>query len=525
MRVAFPPRGATPTGFVYGWPQAIAVLGAALLALGFVGAADIAQILEIWLVRSAYRHCPLVFLMSLYLIWQMRSDLGRATPRPFLGALLLCVGAGALWLIGMASELALLRHVALFGLLLSCVLLFLGKGVTRLMQFPLGYLAFAIPFGEEIVPFLQVQTAHISIALLPIFEIPAFLNGTQIATPNGLYRVAEACAGVQFLMAMLAYGALLGVHLFSTWRRRLAFLLLCVVVPILANGIRAFVTIYVGYQTTPSMAAGFDHIVYGWFFFAGIMLAMTVMALPFSDTTRGGVSAGPGQFKPMKGDDAPANAPVLAAAVLAFMLLMAGLPLWAISMARAPVLDMERPLALPQFPGWKQISIKPNSDWQPRYEGADQIAYAQYESPSGGRVDVVLAVYGAQREGSELVGHGLGAAADVAGAWIWSGRGPSLASRKAFGPVQRDILLSAQGGRRLVLTQYHIAGGVTGSMAGVKWQMVKARLFGGAQSSAALMLSARLQPGLDVSADILAFQAEMGPPQPLVSHLIAQAQP
>ena len=41
-----------------------------------------------------------------------------------------------------------------------------------------------------------------------------------------------------------------------------------VLVPILANGVRAWGTIYIAHLTTPEFAAGFDHIVYGWIFFA-----------------------------------------------------------------------------------------------------------------------------------------------------------------------------------------------------------------------------------------------------------------
>src|SRR5690606_41974034 len=47
-----------------------------------------------------------------------------------------------------------------------------------------------------------------------------------------------------------------------------------VVVPILANGVRAWGTIYVAQSQGLEFAAGFDHIVYGWIFFAVVMVVL-----------------------------------------------------------------------------------------------------------------------------------------------------------------------------------------------------------------------------------------------------------
>jgi hypothetical protein len=51
----------------------------------------------------------------------------------------------------------------------------------------------------------------------------------------------------------------------------------CVIVPILANGVRAWATIYVAQYIGAEKATGFDHIVYGWVFFA-IVLALLLGA-------------------------------------------------------------------------------------------------------------------------------------------------------------------------------------------------------------------------------------------------------
>lgn len=57
----------------------------------------------------------------------------------------------------------------------------------------------------------------------------------------------------------------------------------CVVVPVLANGARAWGTIYVAQSRGVAFAAGFDHIVYGWIFFALVMAVVLGVASRFYD--------------------------------------------------------------------------------------------------------------------------------------------------------------------------------------------------------------------------------------------------
>ena len=48
---------------------------------------------------------------------------------------------------------------------------------------------------------------------------------------------------------MLAYAALVANVCFRSWPRRIIFLVIAMIVPILANGIRAYATIHISYLT------------------------------------------------------------------------------------------------------------------------------------------------------------------------------------------------------------------------------------------------------------------------------------
>lgn len=137
---------------------------------------------------------------------------------------------------------------------------------SLLLALPIAFAAFLVPFGDEIIPPLQLITADIAIVLTRWSGVPASIDGIYINTPAGLFIVAEACSGVKFLVAMVTLGVLVCFTRFASWRRRAEFLAACVIVPIIANGVRAWATIFVAQYIGAEKATGFDHIVYGWVF-------------------------------------------------------------------------------------------------------------------------------------------------------------------------------------------------------------------------------------------------------------------
>ena len=161
------------------------------------------------------------------------------------------------------------------GIFLGAVLALWGLRAGLVLAFPLAYAFVLVPFGDEIIPPLQMVTAEIATALTRWSGIETVASGILIDTPAGLFIVAEECSGVKFLVAMLALGLLVAHTCFASWNRRAWFLIACVVVPIIANGIRAWATIFIAQYVGAEAAGGFDHIVYGWFFFA-LVLALVL---------------------------------------------------------------------------------------------------------------------------------------------------------------------------------------------------------------------------------------------------------
>src|SRR3546814_7294921 len=60
-------------------------------------------------------------------------------------------------------------------------------------------------------------------------------------------------------------------------------MVMALVVPVLANGLRAFGTIYAAHITSVEQATGYDHIVYGWIFFGLVMAAVLAIGWKWFD--------------------------------------------------------------------------------------------------------------------------------------------------------------------------------------------------------------------------------------------------
>src|SRR3546814_195861 len=82
---------------------------------------------------------------------------------------------------------------------------------------------------------------------------------------------------------MIAYGTLVANVCYVSWSRRAAFMVMALVVPVLANGLRAFGTIYAAHITSVEQATGYDHIVYGWIFFGLVMAAVLAIGWKWFD--------------------------------------------------------------------------------------------------------------------------------------------------------------------------------------------------------------------------------------------------
>ncbi|MFM9828222.1 MAG: exosortase A [Sphingomonas sp.] len=478
------------------WRRHLMLLAGIAMLLLAVFLNDARGLALIWWTNTTFGHCLFIGPVIVWLVWQRRRDLGQLAPSAWAPGLFLVGLGGGAWLTGNVASVALARHLGIVLMLQGAVLTMLGPQVARALLFPLCYAFFLVPFGESLEGPLQAVTVSMTMALLHLLGVPAQVDGVLITIPNGYFEVAEACSGAKFVIAMMAYGTLVANVCYVSWGRRAAFMVMALIVPVVANGLRAAGTIYAAHLTSVEQATGFDHIMFGWIFFGLVMAAVLAIGWKWFDRDPDAPWFDAESLPVPRSRIDPLVAAALVLAVAAIF------PSWAGAIAGRTQLLPEQ-ISLPSVPGWSRVAADPGAAWSPNYPGADHFLLGRYADGQGASVDLAIAVYGTQHEGKELVGFGIGPLREndrwVRVATIANVAGGRTMRITAPGPVER-----------LVAVWYRIGGVTTTSERTVKIETLKTKLLGGSQAAVAVLVSTPVARGRDPSNVITRFVTAMG---------------
>ncbi|NVM78339.1 exosortase A [Duganella sp. SG902] len=471
------------------WPHAC--LAVALAALLLMHLPTASTMVGIWLRSPTFNHGFLILPVAGWLIWQRRAALAAIAPRPWRPGLLLLACLGLVWMLSTVAHVQVLQQYCLILSGIASVAAILGPAMTAAIAFPLAYTLLAVPFGEIFIPPLVDFTARFTVALLQIGGIPVFHENNFIALPTGNWSVADACSGLRYLIASLALGMLYAGVNYQRPAKRLVFITVALLLPILANGLRACMVVLIGHWSDMQLAAGIDHLIYGWLFFGVVMALLFWCGAHWRDPVR----PPPGQRAQALAIPQAAQFIRMAAAAIAICTLW---PLLAALVLRPPPPDPgpepELRLAAPPAP-W-HASPMHAADWRVLHHGQPQRIANSYRD--GHRtVSLQLTWYRHQADGAELL-------APV--------RRTVVSGMPQWEEVRSERRTLTVAGRRLTVLQsvqqaahykllvwrwYRQDGVETVSPQHVKLLLAKARLLGGADAGAEIVLAA----GYDEQAD------------------------
>ncbi len=273
------PAPALPRALLVTTPALL--LGLLLLALVF--RPEILAALAVWSGSTAYNHCFLVLPIAIWLAYDRRRLLGAVPIRPRPAAVLLALPLGCGWLLFERLGIMEGRQFMALGFVELLVLVVLGGRMVRALRAPLLYLIFLVPFGAFLTAPLQDFTTRFVVLGLDLLGIANYSDGHTIEIPEGVFFVAQACAGLRFLIASVAFGVLYAMTLYRSPWRRVLFVAVSAVVPVLANGVRALGIVAAGHWIGSARAAAADHLIYGWLFFSAVILVLILAGLPFRE--------------------------------------------------------------------------------------------------------------------------------------------------------------------------------------------------------------------------------------------------
>jgi len=356
------------------------------------------SMVAIWQRSDTFAHGFLIAPISAWLIWRRRHVVGALDLRPDYRVLPLLALVGFGWLLGQLAGAGVAQQFGVVLMIPLVVWAILGTPIVRALAFPLFFLLFAVPFGEFLESPLMEHTATFTVAALKLTGIPVYREGQFFMIPSGSWSVVEACSGLRYLIASLTVGVLFAYLTYRSLARRAIFVALSVVVPIVANWLRAYMVVMIGHLSGMKYATGVDHLIYGWLFFGIVMLILFWIGSFWREDSEPRSAASRSVQLAVR--DHPSQAAILVAAIA-----VAGLvAVWPIAAARLEAAGASGPPAL-QAPrsaeDWQPIAGR-LTDWEPRFLSPSAQIHQAY-GKDGTRVGLYVGYYQNQRQGAQLI--------------------------------------------------------------------------------------------------------------------------
>lgn len=444
------------------------------------------SIISIWERSETFAHGFFIFPISAYLIWRQRKSLIAIQPQMDLLALPVLGLMGFGWLLGSLANVQVFQQYCLVAMIPIIVWAILGRRFAWAIAFPLAYLLLAVPFGEVFIPPMVDLTADFTVHALQLTGIPVFREGSFFTIPSGSWSVVEACSGLRYLIASFTLGTLYAYISYDSIKHRLVFIAFSILVPIIANGIRAYMIVMIGHLSGMRLAVGVDHLIYGWLFFGLVMLLLfwigSFWREPVSVTKAPAATLSANTIGkiPLAG---------IALATCACIGLSLVWPAYASYLENRLASGENTQIKIPGIPGkWDAIASNPALQWRPHYVGAPTQFQQSYQN-AGHAVSVHIAYYRDQQRGAELITSGNSLLPEDAQQW----HNISEATRQIpFAQHQlriRENLLLTPSGKLLVWRWYWLNGENTANPYLAKIILAKNKLLGNGDSGAEIIVS------------------------------------
>lgn len=368
------------------------------------------SVVDIWSKSQTFTHGYLVFPAFFWLVWRKRGTLAELEARPEWRGLALIAFFGACWLISGLAGIQVGEHAALALIIMSTIWSIVGTQVAKAILFPILFLFFLAPVGEELVPYLMELTADVTVWAIRVTGIPIYREGLFFSLPSGDWSVVEACSGINYLISSISLGSLYAYLSYNSYKTRTIFMIIATILPIVANSVRAYIIVMLGHFSSNKVATGVDHLIYGWFFFGIVMFLLFSIGNIFQDSKKLSHS------KEKDGNQAITQTNIGARKQVSFrqylpalmgVALTVGLwPLWALIIKSGDA-QLQTTFALTSniLPDAVQSHDERKSTaalWQPRMNGFDIRLDADYTTGSQ-PVRALAFVYLTQHQGKEMI--------------------------------------------------------------------------------------------------------------------------
>ncbi|WP_221764787.1 exosortase B [Methyloradius palustris] len=226
-------------------------------------------------------HGPIVLLITLWFFYfkikQIKDQDIEYKPSGFSGWIMLFLGL-ILYILGRSQNILMFDIGSLILVLISLILILLGRKIVQYLWFAFFFMMFIIPLPAS---WVDVVTQPMKIAvsysvehILYSFNYPVARSGVILFVGQYQLLVADACAGLNSLFTLEALGLLyLNVTRHESPLRNIVLAILIVPISFASNITRVIILSLITYYFGDAAGQGFVHE------FSGVVLFMTALLL------------------------------------------------------------------------------------------------------------------------------------------------------------------------------------------------------------------------------------------------------
>lgn len=194
-----------------------------------------------WVTEDAYHHCLFVPAVVGWLIWRRRETLRELVPAPSWSGLAMVAAGAILYVLAVRTGVRVAIGLSFPILVIGLTWTALGGRYTAAVAYPLVLLLFLIPVPRHILGHigmpLQVWSAEGAARAGHALGLPVVHDGINLTLNGHTYVIAEACSGLNSLLALLLAAAVLVDVMAVRWSSRLVLLAIPAIV-LAANTVR-----------------------------------------------------------------------------------------------------------------------------------------------------------------------------------------------------------------------------------------------------------------------------------------------
>jgi|SRR5690554_1012812 exosortase len=223
-----------------------------------------------------------LLIIGVFLFFLFKTLPWTAKPQATWVFILTCafIALGSLfWFLSHTLNIYIIEQLVLLPLFALTLAAIYGLSSAITHRFLLALPIFAIPVWDQLNNLLVDLSSTIVGKLVRLIDMPAMIDGNSIFIPYGHILIADGCSGLRYFVIALAMGYIIGYMNRYSEKHMLVVLAIAGFVGLIANWIRIFILIIIGYQSEMQSSLMSDHEYFGWILF-GILCVPLIYFAP-----------------------------------------------------------------------------------------------------------------------------------------------------------------------------------------------------------------------------------------------------